>query len=442
MSEIRDWCLDRDIKHVECLVPDFFGLAKGKVVEASAFDSGDLRIAESLFGQDILGHWVEHVELIDVADIDMKLVPDASTLVVQPWADGFAQCICDCETLSGAALELAPRSILKRMVEKFAAMELDAIVAQEAEFYLLEPNPDAKEPVKAAAGRSGRVMNTPRSFQTEALAEYAPFVESLRAFAAAQGIRVTSAEQEMGQGQIEVNFEHGLALVKADEMFYFKRLAKEAALAHGKIASFMAKPMSDAAGSAMHLHQSLASAATGKNGFVDKNGRLNKRFHAYLGGLQKYTPPAIALFAPSVNSFRRFEGAESCPTNVEWGFDNRSVGFRVPKCEAEATRIENRIPGADNNPYLAIAVSLACGYLGIQENLKPTKPVKDSAWARGFGFARTLSDALDALENCEPLIDLLGERFVKLFVLMRRDEVEDFSKIVTEWEREHLLLVV
>ena len=442
MSEIRHWCAEREIAHVECLVPDFFGIAKGKVVEASALESGGLRIAESLFGQDILGHWVEHEELIDVADIDMTLVPDAATLAPQPWADGFAQCICDCERLSGGALEMAPRTILKRMVEKFAAMELEAIVAQEAEFYLLEPNPDAREPVRAAAGRSGRIMNTPRSFQPEALAEYAPFVQSLREFAAAQGIHATSAEQEMGQGQIEVNFEHGLALAKADEMFYFKRLAKEAALAHGKIASFMAKPMSDAAGSAMHLHQSLTSTATGKNGFVDKNGRLNKRFHAYLGGLQKYTPPAIALFAPSVNSFRRFEGAESCPTNVEWGFDNRSAGFRVPKCEAAATRIENRIPGADNNPYLTIAVSLACGYLGIQEHLKPSDPVAGSAWDRGFGFPRTLSDALDALENCEPLIDLLGERFVKLFVLMRRDEIEDFSQIVTEWEREHLLLVV
>jgi len=442
MSKISDWCAEREIQFVEYLVPDFNGIAKGKTLEVAALDAGEIRIAEAIFGQVILGRWVEDRELLEVADVDMTLVPDQEMLVPQPWTDASAQCICDCAHLNGSALEIAPRSILRHMIEKFAAMELEAIVAQEAEFYLVEPNPDARQPLQAASGRSARVMSAPRSFQSEALAEYAPFLQSLRDYADAQSIRMTSAQQEMGQGQIEVNFLHGPALAKADEMFYFKRIAKEAALAHGKIATFMAKPISAAAGSAMHLHQSLVSTATGENSFVDSKGNVNKRFHAYLGGLQKYTPPAIALFAPNINSFRRFEGAESCPTNIEWGFDNRSAGFRVPKCEAAATRIENRIPGADNNPYLAIAVSLACGYLGMKENLEPTQPVKGSAWARGFGFPRTLPDALDALERCEPLIEMFGERFVKLFVLMRRDEMEDFSNIVTEWEREHLLLMV
>ena len=442
MTKISDWCAERDIKFVECLVPDFSGLAKGKTVEVEALGGEGVRIAEAIFGQDLLGTWVEDEDLINVADIDMVLVPDDATLVPQPWTAGLAQCVCDCQSLDGKALEMAPRSILKRVLAKLDAEGLKPLVAQEAEFYLLDPNPDPRDPLHAATGRSGRVPRTPRSFQSEAIDEYAPFMQRLHEYAAAQGIRITSTVQEMGQGQIEVNFQHGPALEKADEMFYFKRLAKQAALAEGQVATFMAKPMSKASGSAMHLHQSLVDKDSGENVFANQRGALSKRFHAYLGGLQKYMPLAIALFAPNVNSFRRFEGADSCPTNVEWGLDNRTTGFRVPVSEPAGTRIENRIPGSDNNPYLAIAVSLACGYLGLRERLKPTRPVKDSAWDRGHGLPRTLAEALDALEGCRPLTELLGERFVRLYVHMRREELQDFSACVTPWEREHLFLVV
>ena len=442
MSDIGNWLAQRSIKFVECLVPDFSGIAKGKTLQTKDFVDGEIRIAEAIFGQDLLGQWCEDTDLVDVADIDMILLPDTGTLVEQPWSKGLAQCICDCESLSGGMLDIAPRTILKRMVAKFEAMGSQPVIAQEAEFYLVERNPDPLQPLNAAPGASGRVPRKPRSFQSEAIAEYAPFMESLHDYASIQEIRITSTVQEMGQGQIEVNFHHASALEKADEMFYFKRIAKQAAQKQGHIATFMAKPMTDAPGSAMHLHQSLVEIGSGKNVFAGKGGDFSDRFYAYLGGLQKYTPLAIALFAPSVNSFRRFEGAESCPTNVEWGIDNRTTGFRIPKCDAPGTRVENRIPGSDNNPYLAIAVSLACGYLGIQEGLRPTEPIRDSAWDQEYGFPRTLADALDELEKCEPLLDLLGERFVKLYVHMRRAEIESFSALVTPWEREHLLLTV
>lgn len=442
MSDMRDWLANNKVKYVECLVPDLSGVGKGKTLAAKDFADGEIRIAEAIFGQDLLGNWVDDQALIDVADIDMILLPDTATLVKQPWSKGLAQCICDCNSLRGGALDIAPRNILKRMVAKFEDMGFAALIAQEAEFYLVGRNPDPLQPLGAASGRTGRVLRKPRSFQTEAIAEFSPFMERVHAYAEAQGIRITSTVQEMGQGQVEVNFHHASPLEKADEMFYFKRIAKQAALEQGFIATFMAKHMSDAPGSAMHLHQSLVEAGTGRNLFAGSDGGFSDLFYAYLAGLQKYTPPAIALLAPSVNSFRRFEGAESCPTNALWGIDNRTTGFRIPKCDAPETRIENRIPGSDNNPYLAIALSLACGYLGLQENLRPTDPIEDSAWDREYGFAKTLADALDDLEECAPLIELLGERFVKLFIHMRREELESFSTEVTPWEREHLLLTV
>jgi len=349
---------------------------------------------------------------------------------------------CQCAKVQYQVLDIAPRNLLKKVIALFADLGMQPIVAQEAEFYLVAKNPDPTLPLLAAPGVSGRQQKSPRSFQMEALAEYAPFLETLYGFAREQNIVTAGVVQEMGAGQLEVNFNHGDPLQKADEMFNFKRIARQAALENGFYATFLSKPVSREPGSSMHLHQSLVDKKTGNNSFVKDDGTHSAKFEAYLGGLQKYTESAMAIFAPNVNSYRRFESGESCPTNVEWGFDNRTTGFRVPVSEANATRIENRIPGADTNPYLAIAVNLACGYLGLQENLKPGDPVEESAWDLPYTIPRTLLDALDRLEQCQPLVDLLGERFVKLFIDVKTREAIAFSEEVTTWEREHLLLTV
>ena len=148
----------------------------------------------------------------------------------------------------------------------------------------------------------------------------------------------------------------------------------------------------------------------------------------------------MAFLAPNVNSYRRFEGAESCPINTEWGIDNRTTGFRVPRSNADSTRIENRIPGSDTNPYLAVAACLACGYLGMQEGLRPREPSTESAWDLEHTLPRALRESLDLLLECEPLIDLFGERFVNVFVDLKLRELTAFSGTVTAWEREHLVL--
>jgi glutamine synthetase len=442
MSDTTESLVKGGHKFIECLVPDFNGAAKGKSVSAKEFEQSEIRIAEAIFGQDVVGNWCEDHDLVDVADVDMVLVPDITTLVTQPWSGTTAQCICDCESINGETLDLAPRSILKQIIGRFEEIGLLPVIAQEAEFYLVQNNPDPLHPLRAAPGVSGRIPNSPRSFQVEAMAEYAPFIEAMYRYADAQGIELTGTIQEMGEGQIEVNFMHAGALRKADEMFYFKRLVRQAAQDCGIHATFMAKPMTGSPGSAMHLHQSLVDAETGKNVFAGTEGGYSDRFTAYLGGLQKYTPHIMALLAPHVNSYRRFESADSCPTNVEWGIDNRTTGFRVPRSDAAATRIENRIPGSDNNPYLAIAASLACGYLGLTEKLKPGKPVKESAWDLDYTIPRTLRDSLEMLSSCEPLVDLFGERFVQLYVDIKQREIDAFSAVVTAWEREHLLLTV
>ncbi len=442
MSDTSDWLVQENIHTIECLVPDFNGIGKGKSIKAQQLSGGQIRLPEAIFGQDITGGWCEDHDLFDVADIDMVLSPDLSTLVKQPWSNGIAQCLCDCESLDGNTLDIAPRTILKNIISKFASMGIELLVAQEAEFYLVEENPDPLLPLNAATGVSGRQQKSPRSFQLEAMAEYAPFLSTLYDYTQVQGIETSGTVQEMGQGQLEVNFNHAGALCKADEMFYFKRVARQAALDQGYYATFVSKPMTDCPGSAMHLHQSLVDIETGKNLFTDGQGGYSEFFYAYLGGLQRYTPQVMAILAPNVNSYRRFEGAESCPTNVKWGLDNRTTGFRVPLSGPESTRIENRIPGSDTNPYLAIAVSLACGYLGIRDQLRPDDPIKADASDLPYTIPRSLRDSLELLQQSDALVELLGERFVKTYVDLKQREIDAFSRVVTAWEREHLLLTV
>jgi glutamine synthetase len=158
--------------------------------------------------------------------------------------------------------------------------------------------------------------------------------------------------------------------------------------------------------------------------------------------LQKYLPAAMSLFAPNVNSYRRITRYNMAPINVQWGLDNRTAGLRVPFSEPQARRIENRLGGADANPYLAIAASLACGYLGMIEALKPTEPITGSAYDLPFALPLTLADALALLRSCKPLVELFGERFVAAYCAVKESEYETFTRVISSWEREHLLLNV
>lgn len=443
MITAQEWLASNEIDLVECLVPDIHGMSKGKIVPADDLVNAEVRLPEAVFGQDIIGGWCEDHDLFDVADVDMLLIPDAKTLIVQPWSKSkIAQCICDCKTLDGEDSSIAPRTVLQNVLDLFQAKGMSPVIAQEAEFYLVERNTDPDKPIQAASGVSGREQKSPRSFQTEALADFSPFLERLYQYSKDHDIVTAGVVSEMGCGQLEINFRHGEPLTSADGMFNFKRIARQAALEQGYYATFLSKPISREPGSAMHLHQSIEDPASGDNLFANDDGGYSEHFFAYLGGLQKYTPSVMAFLAPNVNSYRRFEDAESCPINTKWGIDNRTTGFRVPHSNADSTRIENRIPGSDTNPYLAIAASLACGYLGIQEGLRPGEPIAESAWDLEHSLPRSLRESLDLLLQCKPIIDLFGERFVSVFVDLKLRELGAYSSTVTAWEREHLLLKV
>ncbi len=189
---------------------------------------------------------------------------------------------------------------------------------------------------------------------------------------------------------MEINFIHGDAMELADQVFLFKRTMRETAHRHNMYCTFMAKPMAGEPGSAMHIHQSIVDKKTGRSLFANRRGGDSQLFRSHIAGLQKYLPAAMSLFAPYVNSYRRITRYYAAPINVHWGYDNRTVGLRVPVSDPQARRVENRIAGADVNPYLAIAASLACGYLGMKLGLRPSKPVTGDAYNLPFTLPRDL----------------------------------------------------
>jgi glutamine synthetase len=207
-------------------------------------------------------------------------------------------------------------------------------------------------------------------------------------------------------------------------------------------ATFMAKPMAGEPGSAMHVHQSVQDMKTGRNIFSNDDGSPAAIFKHYIGGLQRYMPAAMAIVAPYVNSYRRLVRHTAAPINIQWGVDNRTVGFRVPESGVQDRRVENRIIGADANPYLALAVTLACGYLGMTEHLEPTPATTGSAYDMKYELPQGLPEALATLRKEDKLRSVLGDRFIDVYAAIKDLEHQEFMKVISPWEREHLLLHV
>jgi glutamine synthetase len=318
-----------------------------------------------------------------------------------------------------------------------------AVVAPELEFYLIKPNTDPNEPIEAPVGRTGRRGTSRQSYSMSAVDDYGPVIDTIYQFAEDTGLPIDTVIQEDGAGQVEINLTHGDPLLLADQVFYFKRIIREAALNHDMFATFMAKPMRDQPGSAMHVHQSVVDAKTGRNLFSNDDGTESDAFRHYIGGSQRYLPQALPLIAPYVNSYRRFLDEESsAPTNFAWGYDNRATGLRVPNAGPDNRRLENRVVGVDANPYLAIAVGMACGYLGVIGQVEPGPPEAGEPDEDAFPIPLTIDEALTEFEEATAIHEILGEKFCMIFDEVKREEMRLFHREISPWEREHLLLNV
>lgn len=439
----RDWIAGRRVDEVECIIGDIAGVARGKAMPASKFATQtSYFLPNSIFLQTITGEWADPPSGA-FTEPDMILVPDFSTATAAPWtADVTLQIIHDAQDQKGNPVATAPRNVLKRVVELYQKEGWQPIVAPEMEFFLVARNTDPNMPVIPPMGRSGRRAAGKQAYSMSAVDEYGKVIDDIYDFAEAQGLEIDGILQEGGAGQVEINLAHGDPVRLADEIFFFKRLIREAALRHDCFATFMAKPIEGEPGSAMHIHHSVVDTRTGKNIFSAKDGSETPAFLHFIAGMQKHLPGAVALLAPYVNSYRRYVPDFAAPINLEWGRDNRTTGLRVPISGPEARRIENRLAGMDCNPYLGLAASLACGYLGLKEGVLPKPECVGDAYMNETDLPYNLGDALDLLEEDEALMDVLGREFCGVYDSVKRNEYKEFLQVISPWEREHLLLNV
>ena len=296
-SDLKRWLREHRITEVECLVPDMTGNARGKIIPAAKFshDFGT-RLPEGIFATTVTGEYIdEYDEIVSASDSDMYLRPDANTLRVVPWAsDPTVQLIHDCYTKDGEPHDLAPRNVLRRVIERYDALGLKPVIAPELEFYLVQKNTDPDFPLQPPTGRSGRPETARQSYSIDAVNEFDPILDLMYDYCEAMELDVETLIHESGAAQLEINFIHDDPLSRADQVFLFKRTIREAAMRHDIYATFLAKPMENEPGSSMHIHQSIVDAKTGRNVFVGKDGeRHSELFMNYLGGLQRYIPEAL-----------------------------------------------------------------------------------------------------------------------------------------------------
>ena len=427
------------VRDVECLFADVTGYPRGKLMPAASFAGGtELRICQAIPMQCVTGEY-SYDPVFPDSDPDVRLVPDLATLQRSPWASVPRYlAVHDAFEMDGSLCEFAPRSVLKNVVARYAAAGLTPVVAPEIEFYLTAAMTDPAQPLASPTGKGGRPEVGQSAFSLNALNELAPFWDAFHAAIDGLGIRADTWLHEVGENQYEINLLHGDPVAVADQAFLFKTAAREIALQHGLNAVFMAKPLAGEAGSSMHLHQSVVDAQ-GRNIFSQADGTESEAFLHYIGGLQAYTPDLTLIYAPTVNSYRRYVAGSQAPINVEWGRDNRTAGLRVPVSAPVARRVENRLAGADANPYLAMAATLAAGLAGMEERRAPGEPVQDNGYDLPRALPRTFSTAHEQMAQSGHAARLLGERFVRAYLAVKALEHDHFLNEISAWERRFLL---
>lgn len=438
-DNIRALFSQHGVRDVECIFPDISGYPRGKLMPAESFlAGGELRICQAIPMQAITGDYSYNPVFPD-ADPDVRLLPDYATVALAPWASvPRAVVIHDCLELDGSLCQFAPRSTLKSVLAQYAVLGLTPVVAPEIEFYLTAPNADPAQPLQAPVARGGRAEVGQSAFSLNMLNELAPFWNEFRDACRTLGIATDTWIHEVGATQYEINLLHGNAIAASDQAFLFKYAAREIALKHGLNAVFMAKPIAGSAGSSMHLHISVVDAQ-GDNVFSLADGSESPRLGHFIAGLQTCLPELMLMLAPNVNSYRRYVSGSQAPVNLQWGHDNRTTGLRIPASGAAARRVENRVAGADANPYLAMAASLAAGLKGLQEQLAPSAPLIGNAYDSAHSLPRSMEEALHAMQQSATARELFGDNFVTGYCAVKALELQSFQSEISAWERRFLL---
>ncbi|CAB3393664.1 glutamine synthetase family protein [Kyrpidia spormannii] len=376
------------------------------------------------------------------------LQPDLSTFSVLPYAPGVARVIADPFESKGQPVDYAPRHVLRRVLERVRAAGFQVKGSFEFEFYAFARDgdsrgqapipPDSISPGPSSLHPPGHPAWTGlQCFSEIKQAALEPLLIHLIQTLEAMGARPEVANTEYGPGQFEISYASYWNLEIADMAFYYRTTIREVLAQHGLKATFMSKPLSGFSGSGAHLHHGLYGA-DGANAFADPKARdgLSQLCRWFIGGQLAHARTVSALMNPTINGYKRLQPGAFAPHWITWGYDHRETMIRVPPARGEATRIENRLPGADTDPYLALAAALAAGLDGIERRIDPGDPVagRDVSEMAAPVLPRSLSEALDAFEEDPWTEEVFGRSFKEQFLRLRRAEVERFLRHVTDWE--------
>jgi glutamine synthetase len=437
LAELENKVAAGDIDTVVAVFPDVFGRLVGK------------RFTAPTFLQQIAAHGTHACNYLLTLNIEMdpqdgfalanwekgfgdfEMRPDFESLRLLPWQTGAVMVLCDLHHHDGTPVAEAPRNVLRRQVARLNARGFACKLASELEFFLF--NHTFHE-----ACERGFTELTPSSdyridYHTMQTARDEPIMRAIRTQMPLARVPIESTKGEWGRGQHEANFIYDEPIPIADLHAVFKQGVKEIAEQHGKSITFMAKPWAEEVGSSCHIHLSLWQ--DGRNAFAegDEGSAL---FRHFLAGLIRYSRELSYFTAPTINAYKRYQSASWAPTKMAWAHDNRTVGFRVVG-HGNAFRIENRMPGADANPYLAFAAMIAAGLAGTEEKLECPPLYVGNAYVDSKlpSLPRSLAEAGELLHASKCARDAFGDAVVDFYVHTARLEADAFQNAVTDWER-------
>ncbi|HXW10494.1 MAG TPA: glutamine synthetase family protein [Steroidobacteraceae bacterium] len=434
----RAWLGRRpQVRYVDLLLADQMGIPRGKRVSVEELEGvyrDGLLLPASMFALDVLGGTVQSTGLgFDEGDADRVCLPIRGSLVPVPWlGEQVAQLQVSMYEHDRSPFFGDPRHVLEAVVRRYAPLGLKPVMAVELEFYLVDrertPAGCAQPPRQPLTGR--------REYKTQInsmqdMNEYSAVLAAIDDAARAQELPTGTVLAEYGPGQFEVNLHHvDDPLLACDHAIRLKRLVKGVALQFGMEATFMPKPYRDHAGSGAHLHVSLVDAS-GRNVFASDDPAGSVRLRHAIGGLAATMNDAMAICAPTANSYRRFQPEAYVPLNPSWSVNNRGVAFRIPHGPPDSRRVEHRIAGADANPYLLAAIVLGGMHLGLEQQLDPGPVLAGNAYRDNTpSIPLSWAEALAVFEHSAFVRECLGERFARLYAQTRRGEMMEFCSYV------------
>ena len=430
----------KKIKYLDVILGDLSGIIRGKRIPISDADKifiTGVQFCYSTFLLDTSGYCpdAEGRGFTD-GDPDANYYPVKNTLSIIPWhRDNIAQVLITIQDESRYSSIMDPRNVLAKVWDNFSKLKLYPRVAFELEFYLIKRRNKLDEnPTPPVSKRNKRQAEGTQVYGMSELDDFYNFLEEINNFCKIQNIPASTASSEFAPGQFEINLNSTTNLLKAaDDSVLLRRLVKETAIKHGYEATFLSKPYLSEAGSGMHLHLSLYDK--NKKNVFSKNKLKNKNLLYAIGGLQKTMYECMAIFAPNINSYRRFLPDQFVPVNSSWGPNNRSVAFRIPVSNEEATRIEHRVAGAEANAYLVLSSILTGIMYGLKNKIIPDKPRIDNACDNpDKEMPLNIDDALTKLKSSKVMNKYLTKEYVKIYVDLKRKEQVSFHSEISNTE--------